>query len=84
MHGQNLTKKKQNSPDNLMDFDKLILIVDNVRKEKSREKKPMNSEIILTLEKESMKFIKPYLEDLKNVTCAREIKEGLKFEVKFY
>ena len=77
-------EKKQNSPDNLTDFDKLILIVDNVRKEKSRDKKPMNSEIILTLEKESMKFIKPYLEDLKNVTCAREIKEGPKFEVKFY
>jgi valyl-tRNA synthetase len=60
-----------------------ILILDDVRKIKSQEKKAMNSEIKLTLTKESINVIKDMLEDLKNVTGAVEVKEGKEFKVDF-
>jgi hypothetical protein len=43
----------------------------------------MNAEIILTLEKEDYEEIKSVLEDLKNVSNAKVIREGKKFEVEF-
>ena len=42
----------------------------------------MNSEIILTLDKKTYNALKEFLEDLKNVTNAKEIKEG-EFKVEF-
>ena len=43
----------------------------------------MNSEIILTLNKEDKNKIKSLLQDLKDVTNAKEIKEG-NFSVNFF
>ena len=61
----------------------LTKIISEVRQEKSRAKKPMNAEILLTLEKESLKeFSDEILKDLKSVTNSSEIKEGT-FKVEF-
>jgi len=57
-------------------------ILANVRQEKSKQKKAMNSEIVLTIEDKDYNKIKEMIEDLKDVTNAREIKEG-KFNVTF-
>ncbi|MEK6833283.1 MAG: valine--tRNA ligase [Nanoarchaeota archaeon] len=61
----------------------LLSIISKVRQEKSQNKKPMNSEIILTLNRINYEDLKPILEDLKNVTNAKEIKEGKEFRVEF-
>jgi valyl-tRNA synthetase len=53
-----------------------------IRQEKSNANKPMNSEIILTLEKNVLKSLVGIENDLKNVANAREIKEG-NFNVEF-
>jgi len=53
-----------------------------IRQQKTSAQKSMNSEIILTLEKETIKSITESLEDLKSVTAATEIKEG-DFKVEF-
>jgi len=63
-------------------YDIFIELLADIRKEKSKAQKPMNSEIILTLDKNIKKRLEPVLGDLKNVTNASEIKEG-KFSVKF-
>jgi valyl-tRNA synthetase len=55
-------------------FDLIIDIISKVRQEKTNARKPMNSEIILTLPKNVYADLKDVLEDLKNVTNAREIK----------
>ncbi len=60
-----------------------ILNLSKVRQEKTNAKRPMNSEIILTLMNDSHKDLKDVLEDLKNVTNAKEIKEGKQFRVDF-
>lgn len=52
-----------------------------IRKIKTENKKAMNSEIILTLD--DMKKFTGMLEDLKNVSKAKEIKEGDKLKVDF-
>ena len=57
-------------------------ILAKVRQEKSLAKKPMNSEIILTIDKKDFEKIKEMLNDLKAVTNSKEIKVG-KFEVGF-
>ncbi len=57
-------------------------VLGNIRQEKTKAKKAMNAEIILTLEKVSLDKLKEVIEDLKDVTNAEEIKEG-KFGVKF-
>jgi valyl-tRNA synthetase len=62
--------------------DLFIDILSKVRQEKSNAKKSMKSEIMLHLGKEEMDKIKELIEDLKDVTCAKEIKEG-KFRVEF-
>ncbi len=56
-------------------------IINNVRQFKSKAQKSLKTEIILTIEKEKLKELKPVLEDLKAVTSAKEIKEG-KFDIK--
>ena len=56
---------------------KLFLdVIAKVRKEKSKSKKPMNSEIILTIEKKQKESLKGLLEDLKAVTNSLKIEEG--------
>ncbi len=64
-------------------IEKLYFILSQVRQEKSKNKKAMNSEIVLTLSKEDYQEIKSVLEDLKNVVNAKAIREGKKFEVEF-
>jgi valyl-tRNA synthetase len=60
----------------------LVSIISKIRQEKSNANKPMNSEIILTLEKSVLKSLIGMEKDLKNVANAREIKEG-NFNVEF-
>jgi valyl-tRNA synthetase len=66
--------------DNL--FEVFVNTLTDIRVEKSKAKKSMNSEIILFLNKSIKKRLEPVLNDLKNVTNAFEIKEG-KFKVEF-
>lgn len=65
----------------LESWEKWKNIISNVRQKKTEAKKSMKQEIILTMEK-SKHFPEETLEDLKNVTNAREIKKG-KFKVEF-
>ena len=58
------------------ELDFFLEILSKVRQEKSAQKKPMNAEIILFLEKKEKNKIKELLDDLKNVSNAKEIKEG--------
>ena len=62
---------------------KMYEILSHVRQEKSKNKKAMNVEIVLTLGKEDYEEIKPVLEDLKNVTNSKAIRQGKNFEVEF-
>jgi len=62
--------------------DLFIKILSKVRQEKTKMRKPMNAEIILSLDKKNYNSLKELLEDLKDVTNAKEIKEG-KFKVDF-
>lgn len=64
------------------ELDLFIEILTKIRQEKSTAKKSMKSEIILTINKEDKKKINDLLEDLKDVTNAKEIKEG-EFKVEF-
>ncbi len=63
-------------------FERMIEIIAEVRKMKSENKKAMNSEIVLTLDKKDHALLKGVVEDLKNVTNSREVKIG-KFGVEF-
>ncbi len=58
-------------------------VLSKIRQEKSSNQKAMNSEIILTLSRVSYDNLKEVLDDLKNVTNAREIREGKEFKVEF-
>jgi valyl-tRNA synthetase len=61
----------------------LLEVIGKVRQEKTKAKKSMNSEIILTLsEFNKAAVLVPYLDDLRDVTNASEIKQG-KFKVEF-
>jgi len=72
--------KKVDFKDNI--FKALIKVIVDVRTEKTKAKKSMNSEIILTMSKDLHKKLDLLLEDLKAVTNATQIKEG-KFGVEF-
>jgi valyl-tRNA synthetase len=61
----------------------LINIISKIRTVKTENKKPMNCEIMLTLDKKTYGALKELLEDLKHVTNAKEIKEGKEFKVEF-
>lgn len=63
-------------------LDSFLKILSKIRQEKSKAKKPMNSKIMLFLSKADQKKIKGLLQDLKDVTNAKEIKEG-KFNIEF-
>ena len=60
----------------------LLDLISKIRQEKSNSKKPMNSEIILTIPKNNFSDLKDFIEDLKDVSNAVEIKEG-NFKVEF-
>lgn len=64
------------------DFDLLIEFLSKVRQEKTKAKKSMNSQIVLTLEQNIAEKLKYVLPDLKAVTNAKEIRKG-KFNVEF-
>ena len=64
------------------EFDLLLDVIAKVRQAKTKAKKPMNAEIVLTLEKKDVEKLKNVLEDMKNVACAVEIRLG-KFGVEF-
>lgn len=57
-------------------------VLSKVRSVKTKKGKSMNAEIVLSLEKKNLSKLKDMLEDLKNVACAKDIKEG-KFKVEF-
>jgi len=63
-------------------FDLFLDVLARVRKEKTEAKKAMNSEIVLTLSKKETDDLYNMLDDLKNVTNAKEIRTG-KFKVEF-
>ena len=64
------------------ELDLFIEILSKIRQEKSNNKKAMNSEIILTISNEDEKKLANMIEDLKDVSNAKEIKTG-KFGVEF-
>ncbi len=64
-------------------FNVLLETIFKIRKEKSSNKKSMNSEIVLTLEKKDYALLEPVLLDLKNVTNSKEIVKGSKFSIDF-
>jgi len=73
---------KPDFKDDIKGWNLLLETLSKIRQEKTNAKKPMNSEIVLTLENKTSVALKNLLEDLKNVTNAREIMEG-KFNVDF-
>lgn len=68
-------KSKENSTESKY-FQEFCSVLSKIRQEKTSSQKSMNSEIILTLEKEKIEFLKESLDDLKAVTASTEIKEG--------
>jgi valyl-tRNA synthetase len=64
-------------------FDRLVEILENVRRAKSEAKKSMKSEIILTLTSLDMEVLGECVDDLVAVSCAKEIKEGKELKVEF-
>jgi valyl-tRNA synthetase len=59
-----------------------IEILSKIRQEKTKFQKSMKAEIILTLEKKEFDKLKNLLEDLKDVTTAKEIRQG-SFKIEF-
>ena len=77
-------KAKQKDLDIVHKFGPFVDVIQHVRKWKSDNKKPMNSQIILTLSRNEFEILNKYFfEDLKHVTNAKEIKEGKQFRVDF-
>jgi len=62
--------------------DKAIEVIHEVRRFKSQNGKSLKVPIVLTLDKKDEKGLKPFLEDLKAVTAAQEVKFG-KFKIEF-
>ncbi|MDO8508774.1 MAG: valine--tRNA ligase [Nanoarchaeota archaeon] len=60
----------------------LIETLSKIRQAKSEAKKSMNSPIILSLPKETLKSLSPCIADLKAVTASQKINEG-EFKVEF-
>ncbi len=63
-------------------FDLMVEIISNVRQEKSKEKKALNTEISLSIPKKDKERLVELMDDLKSVTKAFEIYEG-DFKVQF-
>ncbi len=63
--------------------DLFIEILGKIRQEKSNNKKSMKAEIMLSLDKKTIKELDELLEDLKDVANAKSINEGKEFKVEF-
>jgi len=63
-------------------FDLMMKVLSQIRQEKTKAQKAMNSEIVLTLEKGVLEKLEGMIDDLKGVVNAKEINEG-KFSVEF-
>jgi valyl-tRNA synthetase len=63
-------------------LDSLFNIISKIRQAKTKAKKPMNAECIVSLEKKDYDKVKDLLQDLKDVMNIKEIKTG-KFKVEF-
>ncbi len=63
-------------------WDKFLETISLIRQEKSKAKKSMNAECILIMPEKEQKVLVTFLDDLKGVINAKEIKEG-KFKVEF-
>ena len=61
--------------------DRAVQTITEVRKVKSKAQKSMKAPIILTIEKKDEKILKDFMDDLKAVTNATDIKFG-KFDIK--
>ena len=61
--------------------DELIELISKVRQFKTSNQKPLKEEIILTLPSKFKKSL--FLDDIKSVTSAKEIKYSKKFNVEF-
>ena len=64
------------------EFDLFVDLLAKIRQEKTKKKKSMNAEIILSINKKDYELLKNMIEDLKDVANAVEIKQG-KFKVEF-
>ncbi len=76
------TTDKTKAKVNTEELDLFLKTLSKIRQKKSNAKKPMNSEILLTLPKKDKSKLTSLLQDLKDVTNSKEIKEG-KFKVTF-
>lgn len=81
VHLTSWPKYKENSEPSKL-FQEFQETLSLIRQEKTTAQKSMNSEITLTLEKETIESLQETLEDLKAVTAAIEVKEG-SFKVEF-
>jgi valyl-tRNA synthetase len=72
--------KKEQKTD---EFDLFIEILSKIRQEKTKAQKSMKSEIILTMDKAAYAKLKDLLQDLKDVSNSKEIKEGKEFKIEF-
>ena len=82
IHISNWPETKKVSVNKEEVFDLMLEVIAKVRQEKTKVNKPMNSEIILELSKKNKEKLKDVMNDLKNVTNSKEIREG-NFKVKF-
>ena len=72
-------KTKDFSNELVLFFDLLI----GVRQEKTKSQKPMNAECVIYLPKKDKQLLEGMLDDFKNVTNAKDIKESKEFKVEF-
>jgi len=79
---KSLVKKYENGELGWYKWDLFIEILSKIRQEKTKNKKPMNAEIILIIGRGRYDDLKEMLEDLKDVSNAKEIKTG-EFKVEF-
>jgi len=77
-----VTEIVQKDLDGFSSYTVFKFVIGMIRQEKSNAQKSMNSECVLTLDKQKLKDIKGLEEDLKSVMNVSEIKEGA-FKVEF-
>jgi len=63
-------------------FNLLLKVIFKIRQEKSKTKKSVKAEIVLTLDKKTKQKLKDVLSDLQSVINAQEIREGKEGEFK--
>jgi valyl-tRNA synthetase len=65
------------------DFDFFVDLLNKVRTEKTRMQKSMNADCIIYMPEKNKRALLKMLDDFKNVTNAKEIKESKEFKVEF-